>query len=354
MADLVPVNDVVRGEIVSQVATEAERFCEQQSSPDTARTYGGVLRRFGAFAQLMDADDLDVDVVIAYENYLRENNARPSVVRQARVTLNAFVRHLLRMGYEVDERILDLPLPKYKKQADDEVPRSLRRSEYEALISAAESHVTSKGAARGKRRTLNPVGVRNYALLCILGDCGLRSMEIRRLRMQNVKKRRSDSEHKVLVVDGKGSYQRTVPLTERAQEALETWAEVRRDLGIESEWVFVGFYKGGKTPLRPRTDVNGGPLPARPLDPKSLERVVKKLGGEAGIDRELQTVHTLRHTYATLALAAGMPLQLLQKRLGHASIKTTERYVHVDTDALEAELALLNGAIKDAKAGGAL
>lgn len=346
MTELVPVGEAVRGELVSRVVSEAARFCEQQQSADTARTYRSVLRRYATFSEAMEVRDLNVDSVIAYEQHLRSQNARPSVLRTQRVAINAFVKFLIRMGYEVDERILQLPLPKYKKQTNNDVP-SLRRSEYEKLVDAAEARITKKGNGRGKRRAISPAGIRDYAMICILGDCGLRSMELRKLRMKSVVAGRKDSQRLALVVDGKGSYQRTVPLTARAQEALATWGQVREELGIDSEWLFVGFHKGGERPIE-----RDGPAPRRPIDAKTLERVVKRLGREAGLD--YLTVHTLRHTYATLALAVGMPLQLLQKRMGHASIKTTERYVHVDADALDQELALLDGAIDSARKRGAL
>lgn len=335
---LVPI-EAVSGELVAPAADGMARFCAELTSPATAAGYRGHLRRFAQSQEIFGLDDVSREAVLAYERDLRERHARPGVIRGARVAINSFVRWADQRGLPVDAEILDLPLPRYAIQADDAAPKSLRRGQYEMMLKVALAQTRKAGEKRGKRRRVNPVGVRNYAMLAVLGDCGLRNAELRKLRVHSMVKRRSDFAHKQLVVDGKGSYQRTVPLTERAQEAVEAWLDLRDELAPLGDFMFVGFDKSGR---QVRTS-------DAPISSRTLERTVEKIGRVAGLPAELLTVHTLRHTYATLALTAGMPLQLLQKRLGHASVQTTVRYVHEDADSLEAEMGLLNRAIADAR-----
>jgi integrase len=71
-----------------------------------------------------------------------------------------------------------------------------------------------------------------------------------------------------------------------------------------------------------------------PTKTSSYDTHLVKLCKEAGIGNI--SMHTLRHTYATRAIESGMPPKILQKLLGHASIKTTmDRYVHATPDAMK-------------------
>src|SRR5207253_6593870 len=119
---------------------------------------------------------------------------------------------------------------------------------------------------------------------------------------------------------GKGSKQRVVPLGRPALASLRAYlGEQRGELvqaAPEAPWVFVS--RGG-----------------RALTREMLWKIVKKYVRRAGLNTKVSP-HTLRHSFATHLLAGGADLRTVQELLGHASIRTTQRYTHVDRERLKA------------------
>jgi integrase/recombinase XerD len=119
---------------------------------------------------------------------------------------------------------------------------------------------------------------------------------------------------------GKGAKQRVVPLGRPAVQALRTYLEELRprlvQANAEAPWVFVS--RGG-----------------RALTRETVWTLVKKYARRAGLNPRVSP-HTLRHSFATHLLAGGADLRTVQELLGHASIRTTQHYTHVDRDRLKA------------------
>jgi integrase/recombinase XerD len=111
-----------------------------------------------------------------------------------------------------------------------------------------------------------------------------------------------------LMVFGKGSKERLVPISSRAQVAVAKWLEIAPGGPI---WLF----PSGKTHLsRVR-----------------LFQIVRAMAADAGINPERVSPHVLRHAFATHLLSGGADLRVLQSLLGHADIATTQIYTHVDS-----------------------
>ena len=157
--------------------------------------------------------------------------------------------------------------------------------------------------------------------------------------------RHKDKEWRAGPPKTKQSY-RTIPLTTRAIEILKTLYE-KRNIRKESETLSLGLEymdrrTGQMATLHMKDLVFINCRTGEPAKNSSHDTHLYKLCDEAGIKRFC--MHALRHTYATRAIERGVPPKVLQKLLGHASMKTTmDRYVHVTDDSLENAIRLFEG-----------
>ena len=145
--------------------------------------------------------------------------------------------------------------------------------------------------------------------------CGLRIGELVRLRVTDIDSARMV----VLVRQAKGRKDRLVPLSARLLAELRAyWRRYR-----PATWLFPGID------------------PTRPMDASTVQRQCQRAARRAGIAKRC-TPHTLRHSYATHLLEAGVDVFTLQAILGHRDLRTTAHYVHVDTRRLRAASSLLD------------
>jgi integrase/recombinase XerD len=185
-----------------------------------------------------------------------------------------------------------LPRPRLERP----LPRILDEPEISRMFEAAEDRATSGEG----------VAVRNLALLELLYGSGLRASELVGLPRGVVRPGQP-----FLMVRGKGSKERLVPISSRADAAVQKWLE----------------------------HVPGGTLWLFPSGKSHISRVrlfqiVRTMAADAGISPERVSPHVLRHAFATHLLSGGADLRVLQSLLGHADIATTQIYTHVDSARL--------------------
>lgn len=162
-----------------------------------------------------------------------------------------------------------------------------------------------------------PEGIRNRAIIETLYGCGLRVSELVGMRISCIY---ADEEY--VVVEGKGSKQRLVPISPVALRCIDEYKrEVRNHMVVQRGYHDVLF-------LNRR---------GAPLTRQMVFIVIKRLCELAGI-RKTVSPHTLRHSFATHLLEGGANLRAIQQMLGHESIATTEIYMHIDRSHLRDEI----------------
>jgi integrase/recombinase XerD len=242
------------------------------------------------------AEDLDVlggaTVEMLEQLGVKWADLAPSTVARRSAALRRFFGFLVDDGLRKDDPSAALPRPRLERP----LPRILDTGEVERMFAAAEDR-----AASGE-----PNGLRNLALLELLYGSGLRATELVSLPRAAVR-----PDQPFLMVRGKGSKDRLVPISTRAQTAVANWLEIAPG---GRPWLFAS----GKSHLsRVR-----------------LFQIVRAMAGDAGIAPERVSPHVLRHAFATHLLSGGADLRVLQSLLGHADIATTQIYTHVDSARL--------------------
>ena len=215
----------------------------------------------------------------------------PSTVARRAAALRRFYGFLFDEGLRGDDPSAALPRPVLQRP----LPRILEANEVEAIFREAEDRASS-----GEARAL-----RNLSLIELLYGSGLRASELVSLPRGAVRVGQP-----FLIMRGKGSKERLVPISARAATAVTKW----RALGGEGPWL----YPSGKAHLsRVR-----------------LFQIVREMAGMAGIAPDRVSPHVLRHAFATHLLAGGADLRVVQALLGHADIATTQIYTHLDSAKL--------------------
>jgi integrase/recombinase XerD len=156
---------------------------------------------------------------------------------------------------------------------------------------------------------------RERVLLQTAYACGLRISELLNLQVTDI-----DSARMVVNVrQGKGAKDRQVPLSARLLGELRQWWCVHR----RRPWLFCGARK------------------AEPVSTSYVQRLCQEIVARAKLKKPA-TMHTLRHSYATHMLEAGVDVVTLQKILGHRSLSTTATYLHLSTRQLQKMPSMLD------------
>ena len=267
------------------MTAQFERFVQEgvylrNWSPQTARIYRQAWRSFDGAGQPFSDDGVNAWIV-----RLRQRGVRAASVNAYVRSLNSFLSYLGGVGHQ--------PLPAKVRQLREPKapPKTLSTQALQAIL---------------RRRPTSFYESRIHALVVLLADTGVRINEALRLRMRDV-----DWDSLLLRVEGKGSKTRFVPFSAQGRQALYRFNQLREDKRVPGDILF------------------GAPDSGRAWTYENCRRDLRRRFD--GV-----TPHMFRHTFATRFIASGGSPFQLQRMLGHADIKTTLRYVHLQTDDLVA------------------
>jgi len=241
--------------------------------------------------------------------------------------VNAYKAHLL-SATDYAPSTINLRLSAIRKLAAEAADNGVMDPHLSEGIQRVQG-VTTHGVRTGNWLTLQQAqelirkpdittlkGLRDRAILTILIGAGLRRSEVANLTFDHIQMR----EARWVIVDlvGKRRRVRSIPIPAWAKAAIDDWVETAN---ISDGKIFRSVNKG---------DNISGP----DLTPQAVADVVKHYADICGFDN--LAAHDLRRTYAHLAKEGGSATEQIQFSLGHASVKTTERYLNLKQDLTSA------------------
>lgn len=277
---------------------------ERGLATNSIKSYRRDLRRYRGFLVgqgIATMDQITTEQVSSFLMWLREgddDNKALTASSAARtiVGVRGFHKFALRDGLAKDDPAADVSPPNPAKR----LPKAIPYTDIAKLLEASGTEET-------------PLSLRDRALLEVLYGTGARISEAVGLDVDDV-----DQDSATVLLRGKGSKERLVPLGKYALAALDDYLVRGRphlsQQGTGGAAVFLNS-RGGR------------------LSRQSAWNVVGKAADRAGLGAEISP-HTLRHSFATHLLEGGANVREVQEMLGHASVTTTQIYTLVTVDSL--------------------
>ena len=263
------------------------------ASPKTVETYKKALRQFFNYLAINGIRQPHREDVIAFRDDLKASGLKPTTVQNYITATRIFFKWTEQEGLypNIAEHVKGAKLDKNHKK----------------------DYLTSRQAKEvlASIETDTEEGLRNYAILSLMVTGGLRTIEVSRA---NVGDLRTVGENTVLFVQGKGREEKTeyIKISAPVEKAIRTYLKAR------------GNVEEGQ-PLFTSTSNNSR---GKRISTRTVSGIVKTALKNAGYDSARLTAHSLRHTAITLALLAGREITEVQQFARHANLNTTMIYNH--------------------------
>ncbi len=277
------------------------------ASENTIKSYSQDLIRYFDWISTCNVQVFDAELshIERYLVNLKESGL--SIASRARhlSSIKQFYRFAVEEGWMGKNPALQVSSPGRSKK----LPQSVTIEVIERLIEAAKEEAKTKSFQ-----------ARNICLMTLLYATGMRVSEMMSLPLDAVK-----GDPNMVLVSGKGSKERLVPVSGLARSSIKTWIDERKILlntGKTQHYVSNSKY------LFPSNRKSGY------LSRQWLFKKLKKWAILAGVDPNKVSPHVIRHAFATHLLANGADLRVIQTLLGHSDLGTTEIYTHVVDERL--------------------
>ena len=269
---------------------------EKRLSNNTYESYTFDLECFEKFFKEKKLTSINESDIVKYLEYLKkEKNLTSRSIERHLTTLRGLFKYLVKMEiikYDITKNIDNLKIGKH-------LPSTLTTNEIDNLMDITLD---------------NPFNYRTKAMLEVMYGSGLRVSELVNLTLNDI-----DLYNNTILIHGKGSKERIVPLGEYAKNYLEKYLDVRNNL--------IKRKNGNPDKLF----LNNHGLP---ITRNGFNFLLNNLLKEKGIEKKV-TPHTLRHSFATHMLDNGADLRTIQELLGHSDIVTTRIYTHVSKKKIQ-------------------
>ena len=288
---------------VSEYLFDLRTFCRylivtREGGKPTAETLKDVPFSHLDLAFFKSVTTLEIYEFLFYagEGRGNENSAKSRKLCAIRM----FYKYLtVKRGLMENSPAANIESPKQKRQ----LPKHLSVDESVSLLTAVQSDTDSTSRAR------------DYAILTLFLNCGLRLSELCGIRFADI-----DPDLRSMRVIGKGAKERVVYLNDACKEVLTAYLPIRRAIVTkpgEGDMLFVSRQGKG-------------------ISVKTVQWMVKKYLRAAGLEYKNYSTHKLRHTAATLMYQTGkVDIRVLKDILGHEQLTTTQIYTHVSDKGME-------------------
>lgn len=267
----------------------------------TQETYVRTIRKLTEFYD-KTPDKISEEELIDYFIHRQEvTEWSPATMRICYSGIKFFFINVLKRDWHT------LKLAKAKREK--RLPAILAREEVRKIL----SHVTT---------------FHNYAYLLTVYSCGLRLQEGLFLEASDIDGKRN----MIHVHRGKGARHRYVPLPRATYHLLRKYWLTHQNKKL----IFPAVGRGN----------NKGAVSKKPMSIEGVQGAFRRAKLEAGIQKRA-SIHTLRHSYATHLLEAGVNLRIIQKNLGHSNIETTMVYLHLTNKGMEDAYHIINSLMKE-------
>ena len=220
-----------------------------------------------------------------------EYGIEPSARSRKLSAIKSFYKYLTVRTKQLEENpVADLEYPKLRKS----LPKYLTFSQASALLQA----VSGQNAKR------------DYAVLMLFLNCGIRRSELVGLNISDVYEDR-------IRVMGKGNKERFVYFGSSCRKAIDAYMQERNKMTLTDNRALFGSRNGNR------------------ISVTAVHRLVDKALLKAGLDTTQFSAHKLRHTAATMMLSGGVDVKTVQEVLGHENLNTTQIYTHIENTELK-------------------